>query len=96
MKALNYILNSIEYLNISASIFALISAFFLLSSLDIRIGISITLSALFLASLAISKHLWAKHQTNLFFAWVCFFSGLGLVFFIHSLPILIGVISKWF
>ena len=96
MKVLNLILNSIEYLNISASIFALITALFLLSSLDIRIAISVTLFALFLAALAISKHLWAKHQTNLFFAWMCFFSGLGLVFFIHSLPIAMGVISSWF
>jgi len=96
MRVLNYILNSIELLNLTASIFALISALFLLSTLDIRIGISIILSALFLAALAVSKHLWATHQTNLFFAWVCFFSGLGLVFFIHSLPILMGVISKWF
>jgi len=96
MKALNYILNSIEYLNLTATIFALISSLFLLSSLDIRIAISISLSALFLASLAVSKHLWAKHQTNLFFAWMCFFLGLGLVFFIHLLPLLIGAISTWF
>ena len=96
MKVLNHILNSIEYLNISASIFALISSLFLLSSLDIRIGIFIALSTLFLTSLAVSKHLWAKHQANLFFAWVCFFSGLGLVFFIHLLPLLLGVISSWF
>ena len=96
MKILNLILNSIEYLNITASIFALISALFLLSSLDIRIGISIILSALFLASLAVSKHLWAKHSGRLFLAWLCFFSGLGLVFFIHLLPLLLGVISSWF
>jgi len=96
MKILNLILNSIELLNLTASIFALISALFLLSSLDIRIGISITLSALFLASLAVSKHLWATHQSKLFFAWMCFFCGLGLVFFIHLLPIAIGVISRWF
>jgi len=96
MKALNYILITIEYLNITASIFALITALFLLSSLDIRIGISITLSALLLAALAISKHLWATHQSNLFLAWLCFFSGLGLVFFIHLLPILLGVIASWF
>jgi len=96
MKALNYILNSIEYLNISASIFALIAALFLISTLDIRIAISISLSSLFLASLAISKHLWAKHSDRLFLAWLCFFSGLGLVFFIHLLPLLLGVISSWF
>ena len=96
MKVLNLILNSIEYLNISATIFALIASLFLLSTLDIRIGIFIILSALFIASLAISKHLWATHQTNLFFAWMCFFCGLGLVFFIHSLPLLMGAISKWF
>jgi len=96
MKVLNLILNSIEYLNISATIFALVASLFLLSSLDIRIALMISLSALFLASLAVSKHLWAKHQTNLFFAWMCFFLGLGLVFFVHYLPILIGVISRWF
>jgi len=96
MKALNLILNSIEYLNISATIFALIASLFLLSTLDIRIAISISLSALFLAALATSKHLWATHQTNLFFAWMCFFCGLGLVFFIHLLPLLLGVISSWF
>gem|GEM_PF-1450127 len=96
MKALKHILNSIELLNLTASIFALIAALFLISSLDIRIGIFITLSTLFLASLAVSKHLWATHQTNLFFAWMCFFLGLGLVFFIHSLPIAMGVISSWF
>ena len=96
MKILNLILNSIEYLNISATIFALVASLFLLSSLDIRIALMISLSALFLTSLAVSKHLWATHQTKLFFAWVCFFLGLGLVFFIHSLPILIGAISRWF
>ena len=96
MKILNLILNSIEYLNISASIFALIAALFLLSTLDIRIAISVTLSALFLASLAVSKALWAKHQANLFLAWMCFFLGLGLVFFIHFLPLLMGAISSWF
>jgi len=96
MKALNLILNSIEYLNITATIFALISALFLLSSLDIRIGISIILSALFLASLAVSKHFWAKHSGRLFLAWVCFFLGLGLVFFVHFLPLLMGAISSWF
>jgi len=96
VKILNLILNSIEYLNIAATIFALIAALFLLSTLDIRIAISVTLSALFLAALAVSKHLWAKHSGRLFLAWVCFFSGLGLVFFIHLLPIAIGVISRWF
>jgi len=96
MKALKHILNSIELLNLTASVFALIAALFLISSLDIRIGIFITLSTLFLTSLATSKHLWAKHQTNLFFAWLCFFCGLGLVFFIHLLPILLGVIASWF
>jgi len=96
MKVLNLILNSIEYLNISATIFALIASLFLLSTLDIRIGIFIILSALFIASLAVSKHLWAKHSGRLFFAWMCFFLGLGLVFFIHSLPILLGVIASWF
>jgi len=96
MKVLKHILNSIEYLNISASIFALISALFLISTLDIRIGISIALSTLFLTSLAVSKHLWVKHSDRLFLAWMCFFCGLGLVFFIHLLPIAIGAISRWF
>jgi len=96
MKAFKYILNALELLNLTAALISFLAMLFLLSSLDTRIILGIAITALFFGLLAISTHLWERHQTKLFLSWLCFFGGLALVMFIHFLPVAIRAISKWF